>query len=175
LERGYAPGTVDHELGFLSALGWWMIGEGLEVEQLDGEVVDAFVEVRRAEGLRSASISRRPRSLLIYLRELGVIAPECSEPATPLEELIGSYREWLLVEQGLAAITVVRYEESRPTPARRALSSSDSGARVPTGTAYAIAEKQEPRDRRPRLNDDFSERRTRPKLANRPRSAPAGA
>ena len=27
-----------------------------------------------------------------------------------LEEMIGSYREWLLVERGLAAITVVRYE-----------------------------------------------------------------
>jgi integrase len=108
LERGYAPGTVGHEVGFLSALGRWMLDEELEVEQLDGGVVDAFTATRHADGLRS-SIARRPRSLLIYLRELGVIPPECDESSTPLAELITGYREWLLVERGLAAITVVRY------------------------------------------------------------------
>ncbi|MGO9823193.1 MAG: tyrosine-type recombinase/integrase [Solirubrobacteraceae bacterium] len=109
LERGYAPGTVKHELGFLGALGRWMIDQGLEVEQLDGGVVDAYADVLRAGGWRS-SIARRPRSLLIYLRELGVITPEREERVSALEEMIGSYREWLLVERGLAAITVVRYE-----------------------------------------------------------------
>lgn len=108
LERGYAPGTVKHELGFLSALGRWMIDQGLRVEQLDSGVVDGLVDVLRAAGWRS-SIARRPRSLLIYLRELGVIEAEPRGRLSPLEELIEWYREWLLVERGLAAIAVVRY------------------------------------------------------------------
>lgn len=108
LERGYAPGTVEHELGFLCALGRWMIDEGMDVRQLDAGVVDAFAEARRAEAV--SSIARRPRSLLAYLRELGAVGPERDEPLTPLAELIGRYREWLLVERGLAAVTVVRYE-----------------------------------------------------------------
>jgi site-specific recombinase XerD len=124
LERGYAPGTVDHELGFLGALGRWMIDEALEVEQLNAGLVDAFVEVRRAEGLRSSSVARRPWSLLIYLRELGVVAPDRGRASSPLEVLIGSYREWLLVDRGLAAITVVRYEAL----ARRFLSGRVSAA-----------------------------------------------
>lgn len=87
-----------------------MIDEGLEVAQLDGGVVDAFLEARRAAGWLSSSIARRPRSLLIYLRGLGVIGPERGEPSTSVGELIDRYREWLLVERGLAAISVVRYE-----------------------------------------------------------------
>jgi site-specific recombinase XerD len=110
LERGYLPGTVGHELRFLSALGRWMIDAGLEVGQLDERLVDAFVEARRAEGLLSSAIARGSRSLLIYLRELGVVAPGRDQALSPLRELIDSYREWLLVERGLAVITVVRYE-----------------------------------------------------------------
>jgi site-specific recombinase XerD len=110
LERGYAPGTVGHELGFLSALGRWMVEEGLDVAQLDGGVVDAFVQARRGEGRLSSSIAQRPRSLLIYLREIGVVGPERDVQLSPLGELIDRYREWLLADRGLAAITVIRYE-----------------------------------------------------------------
>jgi hypothetical protein len=40
-----------------------------------------------------------------------VTAPEEGAPElTPLEGLIGEYREWLVVERGLAAATVLRYE-----------------------------------------------------------------
>ena len=50
LERGYPPGTVEHELGFLGVLGRWMAEEDLAVEQLDGEVIAAFAEAHRAGG-----------------------------------------------------------------------------------------------------------------------------
>jgi len=71
LERGYALGTLAHELRFLSALGRWMLDEGLEVGQLDGDVVVAFVDAHRAEGRSLPAIARGSRALLIYLRELG--------------------------------------------------------------------------------------------------------
>ena len=38
LERGYSPGSVEHELRFLGVLGRWMVAEDLAVGQLDGDV-----------------------------------------------------------------------------------------------------------------------------------------
>jgi len=109
LERGYSPGTVDHELRFLGVLGRWMVDEELEVGQLDGGVIMAFVEAHSAEGRAPSVIARGSRSLLIYLREVGAASPECDLPLTRLGELIGSYRRWLVDERGLAPLTVARY------------------------------------------------------------------
>ena len=100
LERGYSPGTVEHEVRFLGALGRWMVDEELEVGQLDGDVVEAFVVAQRVAGRVTASIARGSRSLLIYLRELGAVGPERAQPSTPLGELIGNYRQWLVDERG---------------------------------------------------------------------------
>lgn len=55
LERDYAPGSVEHELRFLSVLGRWMVAEDLAVGQLDGEVLAAFVDAHRGR-----AASRRP-------------------------------------------------------------------------------------------------------------------
>jgi len=109
LERGYSPGTVEHELRFLSVLGRWMVAEDLAVGQLDGEVIAAFVDAHRVEGRVAAAVARGSRSLLIYLRELGVVGPERSNPVTPLGELIEGYRHWLISDRGLAPLTVARY------------------------------------------------------------------
>ena len=76
LERGYSPGTVEHELRFLGVLGRWMAAEDVAVEQLNGEVIAAFVEAHRVTGRFAAVVARGSRSLLIYLRELGVVGPE---------------------------------------------------------------------------------------------------
>ncbi|MGZ4332442.1 MAG: tyrosine-type recombinase/integrase, partial [Solirubrobacteraceae bacterium] len=109
LERGYSPGTVEHELRFLGVLGRWMAAEDLVVEQLDGEVIAAFVEAHRARGRFAAVVARGSRSLLIYLHELGVVGPERGDPLTPLGELIEEYRQWLVGDRGLAPLTVARY------------------------------------------------------------------
>jgi len=109
LERGYSPGTVGHELRFLGVLGRWMAAEDLVVGQLDGDVIAAFVEAHGVEGRFAAVIARGSRSLMIYLRELGVVGPESRDPVTPLGELIEEYRLWLISERGLAPLTVTRY------------------------------------------------------------------
>ena len=84
LERGYSPGSVEHELRFLGVLGRWMVAEDLEVGQLDGDVIAAFAEAHRVKGRFAAVVARGSRSLLIYLRELGVVGPERDDPVTPL-------------------------------------------------------------------------------------------
>lgn len=109
LERGYASGSVEHELRFLSMLGRWMVAEDLAVAQLDGDVILAFVEAHSAQGSVPSVIARGSRSLLIYLRELGVVSPERGDAVTPLGELIEDYRAWLVGERGLAPLTVARY------------------------------------------------------------------
>jgi site-specific recombinase XerD len=109
LERGYASGSVEHELRFLSMLGRWMVAEDLAVAQLDGDVILAFVEAHSAQGSVPSVIARGSRSLLIYLRELGVVSPERGDAVTPLGELIEGYRAWLVGERGLAPLTVARY------------------------------------------------------------------
>jgi hypothetical protein len=109
LERGYCPGTVEHELRFLGVLGRWMVAEDLEIGQLDSDVVAAFVEAHRLKGRVTAAAARGSRSLLVYLRELGVVGPEPGDPLTPLGELIEAYRQWLVGDRGLAPVTVARY------------------------------------------------------------------
>ena len=109
LERGYSPGTVRHELRFLGVLGRWMAAEDVAVGQLDGDVIAAFVETHRVKGRFAAVVARGSRSLMIYLRELGVVGPERGDPLTPLVELIEEYRQWLISDRGLAPLTVKRY------------------------------------------------------------------
>jgi len=109
LERGYSPGTVRHELRFLGVLGRWMAAEDVAVGQLDGDVIAAFVETHRVKGRFAAVVARGSRSLVIYLRELGVVGAERGEPVTPLGELIEQYRQWLVGDRGLAPLTVARY------------------------------------------------------------------
>ena len=57
--------------------------------------------------------------MLTYLREIGVMLPQAVREFAPVELLIDDYREWLIADRGLAAMTVLRYE----TLARRFLTS----------------------------------------------------
>jgi len=107
-----------------------MASDGLEAGQLDA-AVEAFLAARRAGGDRRVPTVRALGQLVRYLREVGVMAPEEGrQDLTPLEELIAEYREWLVVERGLAAATVHRYE----TLARRLL-----GERIAPGDELGVA------------------------------------
>ena len=104
LERGYSPLSVTRSLTALGHLGRWMDREDVDVDRLDGNVVRAFLAayVKDHGGLPTASVV----PLLDYLRTEGVLAAEAAAPLTALDRLIGDYREWLLVERGLAPATV---------------------------------------------------------------------
>lgn len=109
LERGYAPGSVEHELRFLGVLGRWMVAEDLAVAQLDGDVIATFVDAHRVESRVASAVARGSRSLMVYLRELGVVGPDRGDRLTPLGMLIEEYRQWLVGDRGLAPLTVARY------------------------------------------------------------------
>ena len=124
LSLGYTPGTVGGQLKALGQIGRWMQAEGVESAQLDEAQIELFLSLHRAEGHSRVPSLRSFVALLEYLRDEHVIAPVASAPLTAFEELVGSYREWLSGERGLAPSTVLRYENL----ARRFLREHASGA-----------------------------------------------
>lgn len=110
LELGYTPGTVRDMLKTVGRLGRWMASTDVEPSQLDEASIDAFRAALRAGGTRRVPGRRAFRPLLDYLTDQGVVPIEVVA-STPVEELLTDYRAWLIVERGLAAATVLRYEK----------------------------------------------------------------
>ena len=113
LELGYTPPTVRGLLKGFGQLGRWMAEHGVATEELDVGVVNAFIEARRLGGYRRVPTLRSFKALLDYLRSAGAIRVEALRPpapASPLDELLAEYCQWMTTERGLAAATVLRYE-----------------------------------------------------------------
>jgi site-specific recombinase XerD len=109
--RGYTPATVRNMLKDLGQVGVWLSAEGLESAEFDEERAAAFLAARRRAGHRRVQGLRAMVPLLTYLREAGV-APVRNPTVSPLGELLGQYRAWMVQERGLAAMTVLRYENT---------------------------------------------------------------
>jgi site-specific recombinase XerD len=110
-DRGYTPGTVTNMLKDLGQVGVWLSSQGLDASQFNEERAAAFLAARRSAGCRHVAGTRAMVPLLTYLRGAGVVAP--LEPAvTPLGQLLVQYRSWMVQERGLAAMTVLRYENT---------------------------------------------------------------
>ncbi len=123
LSLGYTPGTVGGQLKLIGQVGRWMQIEGLEPAQLDEAHLEQFLASRRAEGYPRVPSLRSFVALLEYLRDEHMIPVVAVPPLTAFEELVGSYRDWLSAERGLATSTVLRYENL----ARRFLREHASG------------------------------------------------
>ena len=111
--RGYASRSVYQRVCLLSSLSRWLEREGLRAGDLTDERVGVFLDARRAAGRRTWVSSRCWALPLEYLREVGVV-PE-SVPAVVgdvVDELLGRYREYLLLERGLASRTIIEYQRT---------------------------------------------------------------
>ena len=108
-ELHYTPGSVKHILTMVGQLGRWMASADVEVWQLGEASIAEFRGALRDRGVRRVPGARAFRPLLDYLRGEGVGGPEAGV-ATPVEELVAVYRAWLVLDRGLAASTVLRYE-----------------------------------------------------------------
>jgi integrase/recombinase XerD len=108
LERlGYAPRSAAGHVQLVAHLSRWMIREGLAASALTPATADSYFAERRAAGYYNSLTARSLRPLLDYLRKLGVVAASGPVPATsPWERLLSRYRDYLLVERGLATSTV---------------------------------------------------------------------
>lgn len=117
LEAGYTPKTARWMLRDLSRLGRWMDTEDIQIGALTVTDVESWLAARRAANGYRVPTVRALRSLLTYLGVVGVMLDAEPPVLSPVEALVGEYREWLIVDRGLAAMTVLRYE----TLARRFL------------------------------------------------------
>ena len=109
--RGFSRWTIRQRLCLFAVLSAWLEREGLGAEDLDEARAGLFVAARRRAGLKSWVSPRCVALPLLYLREVGAVPPRVPVVADgPVEVLLEGYREYLLVERGLARSTVVRYE-----------------------------------------------------------------
>ncbi len=104
VERGYSPSVVVRSLVTLGHLGRWLDRNALAVDQLSAGAVSGFLTEYRDDRGRLPGASAWP--LLEYLRAEGAVPPEPPAVLTPVERLVGEYREWLVCERGLAPVTV---------------------------------------------------------------------
>jgi integrase/recombinase XerD len=109
--RGFSWSATRKRMWLLAALSRWLEDEGLTAWDLNEERAELFVASRRAAGLVSWVSSRCMRLPLAYLREVGAVLPAAAVVVErPRAEVLAGYHEYLVLERGLAPLTVVGYE-----------------------------------------------------------------
>lgn len=108
-EQGYAPRSIDAQVGLVRHLSRWMTERGIAGSDLSGDVADRFVVDRRASctSLRS---ERALRPVLDYLRGIGAVPAAVSVvPVDPAAMVAARFGWYLTTERGLAPATVRSY------------------------------------------------------------------
>jgi integrase/recombinase XerD len=107
--RGYLPVSACGQMRLVAHLSDWLAIEQIDAGALDAAVVERFMALRRAGG-GNFSTAKALAPLLEFLRALGVVASPVPVAAlSPVDVLLGRFREFLLVERGLTPATVVGY------------------------------------------------------------------
>jgi integrase/recombinase XerD len=108
--QGYTSSSAVGQVLLMAQLSRWLGAVGLNPGDLTPERIDQFAGANRAAGYVRFPLSPRGFDQLIgYLRSVGAV------PLVPMavlsrdEELLARYRSFLLVERGLAAVTVAGY------------------------------------------------------------------
>jgi len=141
LERlGYTPLTAATHVRLMAHLSRWLAREGVEAAGLTPAVIEAYFAERRAAGYAGHVTARALRPLAGYLRRLGVISPPAAAvAASAVERLLARYREYLLVERGLAGTTAeLNVRMVRPFLAGR-VQETDTGVDLGYLTAGEVA------------------------------------
>jgi integrase/recombinase XerD len=141
LERlGYTPLTAATHVRLMAHLSRWLAREGVEAAGLTPVVVEAYFAERRAAGYAGHVTGRALRPLAGYLRRLGVIPPPAPAVMASAEErLLTWYRDYLLVERGLAGTTAeLNVRMVRPFLAGR-VHETDAGVGLGHLTAGEVA------------------------------------
>lgn len=107
---GYTPVAAVFQLQLMAHASRWLEAAGVGLDALTSDIVERFLAERRAAGYTNYVTSRAMAPLLGYLRALGVApAAQRAQPDTPAEQLLERFGEYLTIERGVAAGTVVDY------------------------------------------------------------------
>jgi integrase/recombinase XerD len=123
LQQGYRRSSAEQHICFIAHLDRWLLAEGLGVEDLRESTIERYLLQRRTAGYVEYRSTKAMRPLLEFLATRGVLPTEPVEqavPGDPVEELLTTYRGYLLTERGLAPGTVAGYVHlARPFLASR--------------------------------------------------------
>jgi site-specific recombinase XerD len=120
LRQGYSRSSAEQHVCFVAHLDRWMQAVRVGVGGLSEPVLERYLAERRAAGYAEYRSLKAMRPLLDYLAPLGVLPVPAQVRPDAVEELLGRYRDYLLVERGLTAGTVRGYVDFvRPFVATR--------------------------------------------------------
>jgi site-specific recombinase XerD len=107
-EQGYAAGSVAEFIARMRRLGRYLGGRGLGADALNPTLIDAFVDSEQQAG-RKVPSALWLRHVLAYLRSVGAAPPLPVVTPSPLDDMVGDYRGWLVVERSLSPRTIYNY------------------------------------------------------------------
>ncbi len=108
---GYSPGSATTQLLLLNHLSCWLAAQGLGVQDLTDERIEAFFAARRAEGRPWLLTRQSLLPLLDHLAACGV-RPSPTPPApvrSPQDEILARFQQYLLHERAIASSTAAAY------------------------------------------------------------------
>jgi site-specific recombinase XerD len=109
LRSGFTPASVVNQLHLVAHLSRWLESSGVDLRDLTGVQVDAFLRERR--GTHTSLFTRRAlRHLLGWLAEAGVITPAAALPAPPeMPAVLRRFERYLLAERRIQPATTGAY------------------------------------------------------------------
>jgi integrase/recombinase XerD len=120
LRSGYTRTSASQHICFIAHLDRWMLAQGIELDGLSGPVMVRYLAERRAAGYVEYRSMKALQPLLGFLAPAGVLPTEPEQPASPVEELLARYRDYLITERGLTPGTARCYLDClRPFVATR--------------------------------------------------------
>lgn len=110
MRQGYAPSSALHQLQLAAHLDRWLEREEIALGDVTEEILAGFLRHRIRCRYTTYYTRRGLEPLLGYLRSAAV--PRLTPPvvhATPADQLVREYADYLEQERGLAAATVLSY------------------------------------------------------------------
>jgi site-specific recombinase XerD len=106
LTLGYALSTIAEHERTLSKLSDWLAEQALDTDALSEATLDRFLAWYGTRWAGTARTSSRLRVLVGLLRESTAIPPAPLIEPSPAARMLTAYRDYLLSERRLAAVTV---------------------------------------------------------------------
>jgi integrase/recombinase XerD len=111
VRQGYTVNGGEQHLRFVAHLNRWMLAAGLGVGDLTAPVIERFLAERRAAGYARYRSIKAMQPLVEYLTPKGVL-PTRTQERGPVEALLDQYRQFLVLQRGLAERTAGGYADA---------------------------------------------------------------